>query len=111
MKAVKYSSGQVTDSYRLAEKNGDFALEAVDLGIPLTEKLEVTAIMKDRRRAMWIGTYLNGLIRLLPDGQAEQFMMPQGLPGNNIESLLEDQNGRMGGNACGFGRWFVFAGC
>ncbi|MBA3769146.1 MAG: hypothetical protein H0X08_01350 [Blastocatellia bacterium] len=81
--------------YRLAEKSGDFALEAVDLGIPRTEMLEVTAIIKDRRGALWIGTYLNGLIRLWPDGAADQFMMPQGLPGNNIESLLEDKNGRM----------------
>ncbi|MCY7346193.1 MAG: histidine kinase [Pyrinomonadaceae bacterium] len=81
--------------YRLVERNGDFELESVDLGKPLTETPEITSIIKDRRGALWIGTNLNGLIRLLPDGQAERFMMENGLPGNNIESLLEDKNGRI----------------
>ncbi|CAN5460313.1 hypothetical protein BH10ACI1_BH10ACI1_26760 [soil metagenome] len=88
-------AGTSNGLYRLTEKNGDFALEAVDFGIPLTDVLEISSIIKDRRGALWIGTYLYGLIRLLPDGQAEQFAMTNGLPGNNIETLLEDKNGRI----------------
>jgi ligand-binding sensor domain-containing protein/signal transduction histidine kinase len=81
--------------YRLVETDGRFELEAVDLGKSLTGVQEITSIIKDRRGGLWIGTYLDGLYRLLPDGQPEQFTMTNGLPSNRIESLLEDKNGRI----------------
>ncbi len=72
-------------------------LEAVYLGESLNSvpEIDVVAIIKDRRGAMWIGTVNGGLFRLLPDGQVEQFTTANGLPDNYIASLLEDSNGRI----------------
>ncbi len=61
--------------------------ESLDIGF----KIEVVAIIKDRRGAMWIGTSNGGLFRLPSDGQIEQFTTANGLSGNNIASLLEDR--------------------
>ncbi len=81
--------------YRLAETDGKAALEVVNLGNRLTEMLEITAIIKDRSGVLWVGTWANGLLRLLPDGNVEQYTLVHGLPGMNIDSLLEDANGRI----------------
>ena len=82
--------------YRLTEKNGDFGFEMLDLRLtPSTNIFEISSIIKDRRGALWVGTHLNGLFRLSPDGRVEQFAMANGLPGVSIESLLEDKNGRI----------------
>ncbi|MGI8494385.1 MAG: ligand-binding sensor domain-containing protein, partial [Pyrinomonadaceae bacterium] len=72
-------------------------LEAVDLGKSSDSigEIKVAAIIKDRRGAMWIGTLGSGLFRLLPDGQVEQFTIENGLPGNFVAFLSEDENGRI----------------
>jgi signal transduction histidine kinase/ligand-binding sensor domain-containing protein len=81
--------------YRIAEADGRIGLEAVDMGKSLTGVMEITAIMQDRSGALWVGTYENGLLRLLPDGQVQRFTTAHGLPNLSIESLLEDKNGRI----------------
>lgn len=78
--------------YQINEEN---KLQLVHLGKPLNDALEITSIIKDQGGALWLGTYMNGLIRLLPDGQVERFTMENGLPGMNVETLLEDKNGRI----------------
>jgi ligand-binding sensor domain-containing protein len=72
-------------------------LEAVDLGKPLlgNDVNFINTIIKDRRGAMWIGTEDNGLFRLLPSGEVEQFTMKNGLPDAHIAALLEDKDGRI----------------
>lgn len=72
-------------------------LEAVYLGKSLNaiKEIDVIAIIKDRRGAMWIGTMNAGLFRLLPDGEVEQFTTANGLSGIDVASLLEDKNGRI----------------
>ena len=81
----------------LYKLNAQAELEAVDLGKPLTgvDVLSIITIIKDRRGAMWIGTVSNGLFRLLPSGEVEQFTTENGLPDINISILLEDKNGRI----------------
>lgn len=81
--------------YRLTETAGKVVLEQINLGSSLTEPVEISDVIKDRSGALWIGTWKNGLLRLMPDGQAEQYTMEQGLPGTNVDSLLEDKNGRI----------------
>lgn len=81
--------------YRLTETDGRYVFDLVNLGNPLTEMLEITTILKDRSGVLWVGTWANGLLRILPDGQVERYSMEQGLPGMNIDSLLEDKNGRI----------------
>lgn len=80
--------------YKLTEKS---ELEGVDLGKPVTGVVEIyiNTIIRDRRGAMWIGTTGNGLFRLLPNGEVEQFTQEDGLPDINISILLEDKSGRI----------------
>ena len=72
-------------------------LEAVNLGksSPGNDVNFINAIIKDRRGAMWFGTEDNGLFRLLPNGEVEQFTTKNGLPDAHIAALLEDKNGRI----------------
>jgi len=73
-------------------------LEAVDLGKPLLptiDELSVTAIIQDRRGALWIGTENSGLFCLSPSGEIRRLTQEDGLSGNWITSLLEDLSGRI----------------
>jgi ligand-binding sensor domain-containing protein/two-component sensor histidine kinase len=78
--------------YRL---NAEVKLEAIDLGKALigSSEIFITEIIKDRKNAMWIGTQGNGLFRVLPSGEVEQFNGANGLPDVNISTLHEDKNG------------------
>lgn len=80
--------------YRL---KADGELETVYLGesLDIGFEINVAAIIKDRRGAVWIGTQNGGLFRLPTDGQVEQFTTANGLSGYNIASLLEDKDGRI----------------
>jgi ligand-binding sensor domain-containing protein/two-component sensor histidine kinase len=81
--------------YRLSETGGRYLFEPIDLIHSSTQSLEITAVIKDRNSALWVGTWAKGLLRILPDGQVEQYTTAQGLPGSNVDSLLEDKNGRI----------------
>jgi len=80
----------------LFKLNARDELEAVDLGEPLPDANThfISAIIKDRRGAMWIGAY-DGLIRLLPNGTVEHFASEDGLEDTNISTVLEDKTGRI----------------
>lgn len=73
------------------------ALEAIDLGTPTVgvPEVQINAILKDRRGAIWIGTEDNGLFRLLPNGSVDEFTTSDGLPDIVISSLVEDKSGRL----------------
>src|SRR5258706_1622097 len=81
----------------LYKLNAQGGLEAADLGKLLKgpDKTQITTIIKDVHGAMWIGTNENGLLRLLPNGEVEQFTHENGLPGDNVASLLESKSGRI----------------
>lgn len=73
-------------------------LEAVGLGKPLPttiDELPVTAIIQDRRGALWVGTKNSGIFRLSPSGEIRRLTHEDGLTGNSILSLLEDETGRI----------------
>ncbi len=88
-------AGTADGLYRVESADGGFTLGRVDLRSSLTGATEIASIMGDSHGAIWVGTYRNGLFRILPDGQVEQFTMANGLSGNSIEALLEDSNGRI----------------
>ena len=67
-------------------------LEAVDLG---NETFSVTAIIKDRLGALWIGTEGSGLWRLSPSGEIRRLTTDSGLTGNSIIALFEDRDGQI----------------
>ncbi len=79
--------------YKLNQGGG---LEAVDLGKPLpgVDTLFISSIIKDQSGAMWIGAH-GVLIRLLPNGEVEQFTRENGLKNTNISRILEDKTGRI----------------
>jgi len=83
--------------YELTRASGQMKLELVNLGEPASgeERLGITAIIKDRRGAMWIGTLKSGLFRIQPDGATEHFGIADGLPDVNIFVIREDKSGRL----------------
>ncbi len=92
--------------YKFIEQNGQTAFESVALGKPLESSggaiaapepnaLYIKTILEDRRGTLWIGTFGNGLFRLLPDGNIRRFTQDNGLSDNKITDLLEDRNGRL----------------
>ncbi|MEP6704128.1 MAG: two-component regulator propeller domain-containing protein, partial [Acidobacteriota bacterium] len=81
----------------LFKLNEQDELEAFELGTPLVgiHEIHITAIIQDRRRSLWLATADNGLFRILPNGEVEQFNESDGLPDVNISTVLEDRNGRL----------------
>jgi ligand-binding sensor domain-containing protein/signal transduction histidine kinase len=87
-------AGTSAGLYKMNERS---QLEAVDLGKPQvgTPEIQISAIVKDRRGAIWLGTMDSGLFRIQPDGVIEQFNRSDGLPDVNISVIHEDKNGRI----------------
>jgi ligand-binding sensor domain-containing protein len=93
--------------YKLIEKGGQIAFEAVELGKPLESSggaiavpspntLYISAILEDRHRTLWIGTFGGGLFRLSQDGSIRRFTADaDGFGDNKISALLEDRDGRI----------------
>ena len=81
----------------LYQINAENKLEAVNLGKSRAAEpqISVTAIIQDRRGALWLGTEGSGLLRVAADGKIRQFIASDGLPGNLIASLLEDRDGNL----------------
>src|SRR5687767_12996319 len=87
--------------YKLIEADGRATFENVSLGEPLSgfggavfvpspNSISVTAIRQDRRGALWIGTFGNGLFRLSPeeDGSLRRFLAEtSGFGDNKITAL------------------------
>lgn len=85
-------AGTADGLYKL-NKNDE--LENVPLEDSPTGRIEITSIIQDRRRALWIGTFGNGLFHLSSLGQINKYTTADGLPANNVASLLEDSDGRI----------------
>jgi len=68
----------------------------VEIGMPRggSEPDDVTALLEDRRGALWIGAE-NGLYRLIANGVSDRFTTGNGLPSNKVRSLLEDRLERL----------------
>jgi ligand-binding sensor domain-containing protein len=80
--------------YRLNEKA---QLEVVNLveSPAKADQPPITAIIRDRRGALWVGTRGSGLFRILPSGETEQFTEKNGLPDRYVSALHEDKNNRI----------------
>ncbi len=81
--------------YKFDEKKLTF--ESVDVGKSLSsfDAVSVTAILRDERGRLWIGTADNGLRRLSPSGEVQVFTHDNGLQGNSVFALFEDANKRI----------------
>ncbi|MBA2733485.1 MAG: hypothetical protein H0U54_11400 [Acidobacteria bacterium] len=89
--------------YRLdISANGDAQFNLIDLRTPTGSEGEktATAIMKDRKGFLWIGTGRGVLYRLASDGRVERYAREHGLPQlqptdnrGAIQGLLEDRDG------------------
>lgn len=82
--------------YRLQETNGDWTLRVVEIGLPreVENDMRVRALAEDGQGTLWIGAG-SGLYRRLPDGRTERYTTEQGLPGNEVLTLLVDADGQI----------------
>ena len=91
--------------YRLeVSANGGAQFHFVDLGPPAESEGEkrATAITKDRKGFLWIGTGGGTLYRLAPDGRVERYAEERGLPqlpptddSGAVQALVEDDDGNI----------------
>lgn len=88
--------------YKLSEKDEKIGFENIPLGEPLkiTGSINsfsnyVTAILRDSRGVLWIGTEGSGLYRLDLNGKLRRFTLENGLGDNHISDLLEMRDGRL----------------
>ncbi len=80
--------------YRMDPRRGGTAPpRPVDLG--MKSDGGVTALLKDRKGFLWIGTRSGTLWRLAPDGRSERYSGRHGLPNGLLTSLLETADGRI----------------
>ena len=81
--------------YKMEKTGGQWSLSYVDIGLPKNPWLStVAAMIQDHQQALWIGTP-NGLYHRFADGRVEHFTTREGLPFNDVRSLLEDDAGRV----------------
>jgi ligand-binding sensor domain-containing protein/DNA-binding CsgD family transcriptional regulator len=69
-------------------------------GVPESVVGEViTALYRDSREALWIGTFAHGVTRVEPDGAFRNYLynpdIPDGITNNNIWDITEDQSGNV----------------
>ena len=57
--------------------------------------MAVSALAAGNDGAWWVGTFVDGLIRITPDGQRTLFDEESGLLRNNVRCLLVDRGGRL----------------
>ncbi len=82
--------------YQLKAAGSAVQFQFVDMGMPIGgDAGTVQAMVVDRQEVLWVGTAASGLYRRSPDGHVEHYLTQQGLPGNRIEALLEDRDGRL----------------
>lgn len=82
-----------------------FRVWKTERGDPRTiPKNEVTSLLVDHSGALWVGTFEGGLAKAIARDSAglpavfRRFSISDGLPGNRIFSLVEDQKGRIWGS-------------
>jgi ligand-binding sensor domain-containing protein/signal transduction histidine kinase len=84
--------GTARGLYVLEPSENRRRLRLVDLAIPTDASRAITALLKDRSGAIWIGTLENGLYRLAGE-RVEHYDTRHGLPMPEIASLYEDRDG------------------
>jgi ligand-binding sensor domain-containing protein/signal transduction histidine kinase len=82
--------------YRLDQTNGEWRLRGIEIGLPreVENDTRVRALVEDRHGDLWIGAG-SGLYRRSPDGRTERYNTVQGLPANDVLTLLMDANGHL----------------
>jgi ligand-binding sensor domain-containing protein/two-component sensor histidine kinase len=82
--------------YRLERANGRQALRPVDVHIPneFPEQRIVADVLEDARGSLWIAAP-SGLYRRWPDGSAARYTKRDGLPGDYVQDLMVDHEGRL----------------
>ncbi|MEM9016955.1 MAG: two-component regulator propeller domain-containing protein, partial [Verrucomicrobiota bacterium] len=67
--------------------------------VPALTREPISCILSDQGGSSWIGTRGAGLVRLYPDGSVEHYQHRKGeagsIPHDNIEALIETQDGRL----------------
>jgi ligand-binding sensor domain-containing protein/signal transduction histidine kinase len=77
--------------YRLEQTDGKWTLRFVEIGLPreVEKDMRVRALVEDHQGALWVGAG-SGLYRRWPDGRTERYTTGNGLPGNEVQTLLMD---------------------
>jgi ligand-binding sensor domain-containing protein/signal transduction histidine kinase len=89
--------GTARGLYRIEQQSGQVVFHLVHVGMPTeaANYIFVTSIIEDKRSTLWVGSE-NGIFRLLADGRLEHYQREQnGLPSDDVHSLLEDREGRI----------------
>ncbi len=80
--------------YTFEERNGAWLFHRVELPKTTNMRLEVSAIIQDRRGDIWIGLDLGqGLNRIVSSGQIEHYPTNLGGEPKSIKALLESKDG------------------
>jgi ligand-binding sensor domain-containing protein/two-component sensor histidine kinase len=89
-------SGTTRGLFFLDRSGPEPRVRSVDLGIAVRgPSAVVSALLKDRQGAVWVGFVGSGLIRLVEGRAPERYGERHGLPASEIESLFEDRDGRL----------------
>ena len=88
--------GTVGGLYRLEQVRGRWKFHFIELGMRDESEANslVRAIAEGRDGALWIGSP-SGLYRLRADNRVEHYTDKDGLPSNNVLSLLRDRDGQL----------------
>jgi len=85
--------------FRLVGGRDVVSMEPVEIGLPAAtlssvfpEQRIIAALAEDRHGALWIGTP-GTLYRRWPDGRLARYTMRDGLPADDVSSLLEARSG------------------
>jgi ligand-binding sensor domain-containing protein/signal transduction histidine kinase len=83
--------------FRLEQSGEQIKFHFVDLGMPAhtVEDRHVLAIVEDRQGALWVGAQSSGLYRYWADGRVEHYTVRDGLPSDDVHSLLVDREGHV----------------
>lgn len=99
--------GTTDGLFRLESDEGRQSLHPVAIGIPHDNVKQriVADLLEDRSGTLWIATE-DGLYRRWRDGTAARYGARDGLPGTDVNTLLEDHEGRLwAGGYFGFFRF------
>ncbi len=62
---------------------------------PESMRGDLVRMLQDRRGNLWVGGWQNGLAMFAPDGQVRSLHREQGLPGESISDIAEDEEGNI----------------
>lgn len=60
-----------------------------------SSSIKVARLLVDRNNSLWVATLGQGLIRIRPDGELNQFGSSDGLTGDEVIGLMEDREGNI----------------